>query len=243
MEDKKEKFSTPGAIVVAGVIIALAIVFTNGSGERSTGNQPKAQPQANNAQQTVSLDNIIPITAEDHIRGNPNAPIKIVEYSDFECPFCKRFHLETMTQIMEEYGESGQVAWVYRHFPLDSLHPVKARLEATVSECVAEIGGNDAFWRFADAFFAVSPSNNKTEVETVIPQIIGQLGLSMDAIDECVTSGKYDQHIQDNIDNAIATGGQGTPWSIIVIQDGQMFPVNGAQPYSAVKSIIDIALK
>jgi len=144
---------------------------------------------------------------------------------------------------MEEYGKDGQVAWVYRHFPLDQLHPVKARREAVTSECVAEIGGNDAFWQFIDKFFAITPSNNQTNLDTVLPQIISELGLSQSAIDECVESGKYDQHIQDDIDNAVATGGRGTPWSVVISSNGENFPLSGAQPYNSVKQLIDIALK
>src|SRR3989344_453399 len=143
--------SIPGAIVIAGALIAGAVyVSQNRSGST------ELQPQA--AEQTGDLEEMSPITSTDHIRGNPDAPIKIVEYSDFECPFCKRFH-ETMQQVSAEYGD--QVAWVYRHFPLDQLHS-KARKEAVASECAAELGGNDAFWKFTDRFFELTPSNDQT---------------------------------------------------------------------------------
>ncbi|XKT74797.1 MAG: DsbA family protein [Patescibacteria group bacterium UBA2163] len=230
----------PIAIVIAGVLVAAALFFSGGQSAAPTaGNQQvDQQPQ----QQTGSTDQVSPVTSEDHIRGNPDAPVKIVEYSDFECPFCKRFH-ETMNQVMDEYGASGEVAWIYRHFPLEQLHPVKAVREAVVSECVAELGGNDAFWKFTDRFFELTPSNNQTNLETVLPQIIGELGLSQSAVDECVASGRYDQHVQDDFTNAVATGGQGTPWSIIVTQNGDTFPLSGAQPYSAIKQLIDLALQ
>ena len=100
----------------------------------------------------------------DHIRGNPAAPVTLVEYSDFECPFCKRFHT-TAKRLVDESG--GRVKWVYRHFPLDELHPVKARQEAVASECAAELGGNDAFWKFADRLYELTPSNNKTDIRSV----------------------------------------------------------------------------
>ncbi|KAA3625765.1 MAG: hypothetical protein DWQ02_21200 [Bacteroidetes bacterium] len=239
--NKKEKLSIPVAIIIAGIVIALAIILTRGSG--TLVNQPQQQVgNGNQVQANPSLDQVAKITSKDHIKGNKNAPVKIIEYSDFECPFCKRFH-NTMNQVMDEYAEGGQVAWVYRHFPLDSLHPEKARLEAVTSECVAEIGGDEAFWAFADAFFAVTPSNNQTDVVVVLPEIISDLGLSQRKIDECVASGRYDQDIQNAIDNAIATGGRGTPWSIIVTESGEKYPVNGAQPYGAVKALIDIALE
>ena len=239
-QTEKQNYTIPAAIIIAGIIIAGAIFFRGGNTPRIAATPPPAQPIP---QQPVDKTSAMrPITAEDHIRGNPDAPVKVVEYSDFECPFCKRFH-PTMKRVMDEYGKDGQVAWVYRQFPLDQLHPVKARREAAISECVAEIGGNDAFWQFADMFFEVTPSNNRTDLETVIPDIIGKLGLSQSAIDECVASGRYDTHIQDDVDNAIASGGRGTPWSIVVGPNGETFPLSGAQPYASVKQLIELALK
>ena len=235
IQQKSNSLVIPLAIVVAGGLIAGAVLLSGGT---TSSNTPVAQVAP---QPTGSTDSVNPITGADHVRGNPDAKVKIVEYSDYECPFCKRFHA-TMKQVMEEYGESGQVAWVYRQFPLDQLHPVKARLEAATSECVAEIGGNDAFWEFSDRFFELTPSNNQTDLDTVLPQIIGELGISQSAVDECVASGRYDQHIQDDVDNAVATGGRGTPWSVVIGANGETFPLSGAQPYSAVKQLIDISL-
>src|SRR3989338_3572308 len=105
---------------------------------------PPAIPSAPEA--APDATNVPPIDPkEDHIRGNPDAKVSVIEYSDFECPFCKRHH-PTMTQIMDAYGDD--VNWVYRHYPL-SFHP-NAEPSALASECVAEIGGNDAFWGFVD---------------------------------------------------------------------------------------------
>jgi len=85
-----------------------------------------------------------PVTAEDHINGDINAPIKIVEYSDIDCPFCKRFH-GTLEQVRAMYGD--KVAWVYRHSPIPQLHP-DAFKKSHATECVAELGGNDKFWEY-----------------------------------------------------------------------------------------------
>ncbi len=224
--------------MIAGALVAAALFFSLGNTRAPVAS---AQPAPTPPSFIDTTDQVRPVTSEDHIRGSIDAPVKIVEYSDYECPFCKRFHV-TMRQVMDEYGDSGEVAWVYRHFPLDQLHPVKARREAATAECVAELAGNDAFWEFSDAFFAVTPSNNQTDLETVLPEIISNLSLSQTAVDECVASGKYDQHIQDDVDNAIASGGQGTPWSVVIAANGDTFPLSGAQPFSAVKQIIEIAL-
>lgn len=90
-----------------------------------------------------------PVAASDYVRGNRNARIAMIEYSDLQCPFCKQFH-PTAQRLVDEY--KGQVLWVYRHFPLDQLHPV-ARKAAEGSECVAEFAGEDGFWKYVDAVF------------------------------------------------------------------------------------------
>jgi protein-disulfide isomerase len=93
------------------------------------------------------------VTEKDHIRGNQDASVKVVEYSDFGCPYCGQFH-QTMKQVTDNY-DSSEVAWVYRHFPIPQLHPQAPRI-ARASECVADQGGDDAFWTFADEIFAGS---------------------------------------------------------------------------------------
>lgn len=231
----KNNLAVPVAIVLAGVLIAGAVFFRGQSQVNVAGTQPIAA-----AQQTGDLKEMKLVDAEDHIRGNPDAPVKIVEYSDFECPFCKRFH-NTMQQVMDEYGKGGKVAWVYRHFPLDQLHPVKARTEAVASECAAELGGNEAFWKYADRFFELTPSNNQTDIDTVLPQIAREIGLDEAKFKACLTSGKYDEHIQSDLDDATATGGRGTPWSIVVGKNGKQYELSGAQPVEAIKQIINLA--
>lgn len=129
----------------------------------------------------------------------------------------------------------------FRHFPLDQLHPVKARAVAVASECASEQGGNESFWKFSDRYMELTLSNNKTPIETVIPQIVQEIGLNESAFQTCFESGKYDQHIEDDIENAIATGGRGTPWSVVIAPNGKTFPLNGAQPLEAVKQLINLA--
>lgn len=106
----------------------------------------------------TALDKINPVTDKDHIRGSLNSKVIIVEYSDTECPFCKRFH-DTMKQVMDVYGKDGRVAWVYRHYPLDGLHS-RARKEALALECAFEQGGNDKFWEYTDYIYKITNSGN-----------------------------------------------------------------------------------
>lgn len=176
----------------------------------------------------------------DHIRGNPAAPVTLVEYSDFECPFCKGFH-STMKRLVDE--SDGQLRWVYRHYPLDELHPLKARKEAVASECAAELGGHDAFWKFADRFFELTPSNNRTDTDTVLPQIAKEIGLDMARFASCLTSGRHDRRVAESVQEALATGGRGTPWNLIVSKSGKIYPLSGAQPPAAVKQLVELALE
>jgi protein-disulfide isomerase len=185
-----------------------------------------------------------PVDGEDHILGNPNAPVKLVEFSDFECPFCKRFHA-TLKQLMDEYGMDGKVAWVYRHFPIDELHS-KARKEAQAAECANELGGNKAFWAYADRIFEVTPSNDRLDL-ALLPQIAQEIGLDRAKFEVCLKGdargGKYAAHIEAERQDASTSGGTGTPYTLVIGANGEIFPISGAQPYAAVKSIIDAALK
>lgn len=180
-----------------------------------------------------------PVSSNDHIRGNPAAPVTLIEYSDFECPYCKNFH-GTLRKLVE--GSKGQVKWVYRHFPLDQLHS-KARKEAAASECAAELGGNDAFWAFADRLFELSRSNNRTNIDKVLPQVAQETGLDMAKFKSCLASGRHDKRVEEDLQNAMATGGNGTPWSLIVSKSGKIHPLSGARPYPAVKQLVDLALE
>ena len=224
-----EELPVSWAILMAAVMISASILYgasmiASGSGE---------------ARAKTPLDNINPITKDDHILGDPDAPVIIVEYSDFECPFCKQFH-ETVGRLVEEYD--GQVAWVYRHFPLEELHPVKARQEALASECVADIAGNDAFWLFADRFFQYSSSNNRDDLNILLPAILADIGVNVDAVVSCMEADTFAAAIDEDVANARATGGNGTPWGIMIGPEGEKYPIGGAIPYASLKEAVDLAL-
>lgn len=237
MESKKENniLSIPLAIIFVGILISGSIIYSSKS--KPTVDTAQVQPAK---QQNGDINKMRAITTTDHIRGDINASVKIVEYTDTECPFCKQFHL-TLKRVMDEYGNSGKVALVYRHFPLEQLHS-KARGESVALECANELGGNDKFWQYVDRIYEITPSNNK--LETVeLPKIAKYIGLDVSKFNSCITSGKYDKKISDDIKNATETGGQGTPWSIVVDKNGKKSPLSGAMPFEAVKQIIDNALQ
>ncbi len=223
--------------VLAALVLATLLLV----GVVKVASRSSEAPESRTAQNKGSPAALAPLTERDHIRGNPQAPVLMVEYSDFECPFCKSLH-RTMRRIMDEYGKQGQVAWVYRHFPIEQLHPEKATTEAIASECATEQGGNGMFWQFADRFFELTPSNNNTDLSVVLPQIVDELSLDQDVFVECMESGRHDAHIREDFDNAIAIGARGTPWTVIVTPDGARYPLTGGPPYAVVKRLIDLAL-
>ena len=200
--------------------------------------------QAENQRLSEAAKGVKPVNGEDHIRGNANAAVKVVEFSDFECPFCKSFHA-SMKQVMNDYEKDGKVAWVYRHFPLDQIHS-KARKEAQAAECAAELGGNKAFWAYADRLFEIAPSNNRLDLAQ-LPIVAKDTGLDQVKFETCLAGdqrgGKFATHIEANLQDAMASGGTGTPYSLVIGAKGHIFPVNGAMPVEAVKAIIDAALK
>jgi protein-disulfide isomerase len=235
---RKNNFSIPIAIIIAGVLIAGALLYNSKSASNDNGNVA----ESNKKKLLLDSDNINvkPVNENDHILGSINAPIKIIEFSDLECPFCKQFH-QTMKQVIDEYGKDGTVAWVYRHFPLDQLHP-KARKEAEASECAAELGGNDKFWQYLNRLFEITPSNNGLNL-SLLPQIAEDVGLDRFQFKQCLESGKYARHIADDLEDAVNSGGRGTPYSILIAPNGDKFKISGAQPYQVIRSIIEKALK
>lgn len=238
----KNNLGVPIAIVIAGALVAGAVLFSNGAGApQGTSSQTESSPSAFGS---GGVGNIKPVTESDHILGNPDALVKVVEFSDTECPFCKSFH-PTMHRLIEEYGQSGEVAWVYRHFPLDQIHS-KARKEAQALECANELGGNAKFWEYTDRLFDIAPSNDNLDL-SLLPVIAEEVGLDRVRFESCIAGdargGKYADHIEADYQDAIASGGNGTPYSIVIAPNGQKFPVSGAQPYEAVRQVVEAALK
>lgn len=227
-------YLVPGAIVVAGLIIAGAVIYTS---RAPVG--PAGTTEPGNINQPLAItNNLKPVGAGDHLLGNLQAPVKIVEFSDLECPFCKRFHA-TMQQVMVEYGTKGQVAWVYRHFPLDQLHS-KARHEAVASECAGKLAGNDGFWKYVNRLFEITPSNNGLDPAELL-NIASYLKLDQKSFVQCL-NGNDTTKIDADIADGRAAGALGTPYSIVIGPNGKKYPIEGAQPYEVVKPIIESAL-
>jgi protein-disulfide isomerase len=148
----------------------------------------------------------------DHIRGNPSAEVSLIEYTDFECPFCKRFH-STPKALLERFG--SRVNWVLRHFPLP-FHEPTARQEAVASECAARLGGNDAFWKYTDAIFERTRSNGRgLSEENALSTLAVSMGLNADPFARCLRDDKIAKRIDEDMADGSAVGIQGTPTTVI----------------------------
>ena len=228
--ERYKDFFVPGAIVLVGILVAAAIIY--GPVIREGSSNSLLQPGSNNVPATeVPVE--VQVSERDHVRGNIAAPVTIVEFSDLECPFCKSFH-PTVKLALAEYGD--KVRWVYKHFPLDQLHP-KADKEAEAAECAGELGGNDMFWKYVDRVFEITPSNNGLDL-TLLPQIAQDLGLNRSAFEACLNSGRYADRVEEDYQQGVLAGVNGTPASFV---NGVL--VSGAVPYETLKAAIEAALK
>jgi protein-disulfide isomerase len=175
------------------------------------------------------------VSKEDWVRGNRNARFAMVEYSDLECPFCKRFQ-ETGIQMAQEYGD--KVMWVYRHFPLDQLHS-KARNEANASECAGKLGGNDKFWAYIDAIYKATPGNNGLDPQKLF-DTAAQLGLNAPAFKSCVDKNEGKDLVEADFQSGVTAGIQGTPGVILLdTKTGKTSVLPGAVPFTTLKQNID----
>lgn len=192
-----------------------------------------AQPPATGKLSDDQAAKIPAVSESDYVRGDRSARVFLIEYSDYECPFCKQFH-PTAQQAVDEYG--GEVAWVLRDFPLEFIHP-KARAAAEGAECVGELGGEEAFWAYSDAAFEGSPAalSDLTSLATAV-------GISGSAFDDCMASGRTAEVVQADYDGGSAAGITGTPGNFIVNDKGEAWLVPGAVPFETLKATIDEAL-
>lgn len=221
---------------------------SGGSGNKAADNKQLA------AQPTQAEIKVDPVSKGDHVRGDRNARIALIEYSDLECPFCKQFH-STAQRVVDEYD--GQVMWVYRHFPLDNLHP-KADKEAEAAECAGEIGSQvlggfvpgmqagveaDKFWAMVDKIYEVTPSNNGLNLDD-LPKLAKDIGVDQNKFQECLDSAKFAGHVEADYQSGIRAGVTGTPGNILLdTKTGKTRVIPGAVPFEQVKQVIDSMLQ
>ena len=198
--------------------------------------QPVQQPGQPSAPQIikVSLD-------DDPFKGNADAPVTIVEFSDFQCPFCLRFYEQTLPSIIENYVDTGKVKFVYRDLPLDSLHP-NARPVHIASECADEQG---KFWGYHDMLF-----DNQSEwarlpaadLQSTLTKYASDLGLESASFEACLESDAIADEVNKDTLDAARYGATGTPAFFIGNEKDGFIKLSGAQPYPAFQAVIDAQL-
>lgn len=192
----------------------------------------EAQKQAQLAKLARAID-----VKKDHIRGSPKAEISLIEYTDFECPFCKSFHA-TPQAVLDRYG--GRVNWVLRNFPL-AFHDPAAHQEALAAECVARLRGNDAYWKFADAVFAHTKSNGGgLPSEYSLEKLAQAVGVQPAGLTKCMSDPDVAARVERDIADATAAGATGTPTTIVRNNvTGASEAMVGALPVDALTHRID----
>ena len=240
MNENKEKGffdGNPKMLFVFGLVtgVALTSIFSgginlpklnanSGSDVVRTFDTGGGDTAGTNSAGTEPAGELAPVTGDEHIRGGDLADAKVVlvEYSDFECPFCSRHH-PSMQQLVDDYGDD--VVWVYRHFPL-SFHP-EAGPAAEASECAAEQG---KFWEYGDALV----ENQSQLGDDYYYELAADLNLNEGDFADCYESGKYEDAVAEDYASGVAAGATGTPATFI---NGQM--VSGAVPYDTLADIVE----
>lgn len=202
--------------------------------------QQQAQAQAQQQQQRQAnqrAQDVRPVSTErDHVYGNPDATVSLIEYSDFECPYCKRFH-PTAKELVD--ASDGEVNWVYRHFPLN-FHNPGAQQQAEASECAAELGGNDAFWAYTDAIYERTSSGGDGFPQSQLAPLAKELGMDQAAFQECLDSGRHEDRVKEDLAEGVRIGINGTPGNILLNNEtGKAVQRAGAQPLGALKQAVE----
>ncbi len=241
---------TPAKLFLGGFIAGLLVMAvpttyfataSGGANNRALANNtiPSAPtPSDQGAPQAPTVGTVKPVSNDDHYTGAKNAEVVLIEYSDTECPFCKRFH-PSMLQLMKEYN--GKVAWVWRHFPL-SFHP-NAQKEAEATECAAEIGGNDVFWKYLNTVMERTEAGGTGFALDKLVPLAKELGLNEAKFKECLDTGKFAEKVAKDMKEGQAAGVDGTPGTILIAKDGRKALVPGAVPYEELKREVDALLK
>ncbi len=232
------------SIVAAAVIISSSIIYS-GSRAPSGGivnngntNQPGGQQQPTGPVK-VAMD-------DDPILGSANAPVTLIEFSDYECPFCKRHFEQVYPDIKKDYIDTGKVKLVFRDYIAVQAHNPLATTEAEAAQCVKDQGGDVAYYKFHDAVYSKTTSNGSGLLLSDLPVLAGQAGVNVATFNSCLSSRKFKAEVEKDEADAVKAGVSGTPSFFVGkstannVIDGTI--IVGAQPYAAFQSAIDAAL-
>lgn len=225
MDDSQKSqrdFLLPASILVAALLIAGAVIYSAGSKNAS-------QPAA-----VIETVGVKDLSDDDVILGDPKAPVTIVEFGDYQCPFCGRFFQTTEQELRSEYIKSGKVKMIYRDFAF--LGP-ESQSAALASQCAAEQG---KFWAYHDKIFEAEIADGKEHngnlSNAFLKSLASSLGLDSAEFNSCLDSQKYKDEIQKDYNDGLAAGVQGTPTTFV---NGEL--VSGAVSYETLKTLIEKA--
>ncbi|MDH5597211.1 MAG: DsbA family protein [Candidatus Peregrinibacteria bacterium] len=240
-----------GAILAAAIIVAGSMTYL-GLQMRSSGGGDmqeqidagieayikKQQEEAAKAQAEANKPIVVQgdYSDDDAVLGDPDAPVTIIEWSDYECPFCKRFVTQTLPQIKENYIETGKVKFIYRDFPL-GFHDPLATEQAMAAECAREQGGDEIYFAYHDLIFETTRGNGRGMEKEGLYSFASELGLNESEFADCLDSEKYKDEVAKDMEDGESIGVRGTPAFLI---NGTM--VSGAQPFAAFEQVIEAAL-
>lgn len=215
-----------GAAAILGILLVASII-TGGFG---FGNKPEVGKTRNLPVQDAAPPAEVKVEIGDSpVKGADDAPVTMMEFADFQCPFCGRFYSDTLPAFQESYIDTGNVKFVFKHFPLDSIHP-QAVPAALASECAKEQG---KFWEYHDIIF----QNQQLLSGENYERWAVQLGLDKTKFNDCYDSQKYLSRVASDVQQGNSAGVRGTPGFLI---NGQL--VSGAQPFSVFQQIIEAEL-
>lgn len=253
MESKQTFLTTPLAIIIGAVLISFSVLVSSGvvkiKGVNSN-SVSKTQPvEAGSPAPTV--DNQLPSVPsgpvkvsvdDDPVLGDKNAALTLIEFSDYECPFCKRHFEAAYQDLKKNYIDTGKVKLVFRDLPL-SFHDPMATTEAIAANCAREQGGDSAYFKMHDVIFTKTTSNGNGLSKDDLYKFSTDLGLNAGNFKSCLDTEKYKDEVAKDLADASAVGASGTPSFFIGkssadgIIEGTI--IVGAQPYSAFQAIID----
>jgi len=254
IEDKKQdkqivvNKSMYNRLIIAIILVSIVSAFLGGyvvGGETAEPKEVIIRETVQNSQarqttqkqfgpqiiRNISLD-------DDPMKGNPDAEITIVEFSDFQCPFCARFHTQTLPLIEQNYISTGKVNFVYRDFPIQSIHP-NAVPAAVASECADDQG---KFWEMHDMIFKNQKNWQDLQIAesaSLFREYAIEIGLNTDEFDSCMTTGKHLEEIQNDLNDARAYGVTGTPGFFVGNEKIGFTKIDGAQPFSSFQRVIE----
>jgi len=236
MEEKQNLFRKKSSNILLGIILLVVVINTiqvyslsetfKSDSEEITGNAIEQETERNAPEEPT----VIQVSADDDpFIGEEDAPVTIIEFSDFQCPYCQRFYLQTLPSIMENYVETGKVKIVFRDFPL-GFHQY-AHLASQAAQCANDQG---KFWEYHDQIFENQQSLSETNLKTWAQD----LGLDTEEFNDCLDSEKYADEVDKDIADGAAAGVSGTPSFFV-----NGIQITGAQPYSVFQEAIEAALE